>query len=137
MGDGYSSMESAEEWLSEIASAELHHLQVLTLSGCNLAGSIGTSLLNSSSLSHVDLSNNDITHFPQQMFHLPNLKILDLYWNSAVTGSLPENLMAKQDLKELGFVREQNDESSEKEIEVPNGGGNALPGSQSKVLATT
>ncbi|KAK9129457.1 hypothetical protein Sjap_009944 [Stephania japonica] len=38
--------------------------------------------------------------------------------------------MAKQDLKELGFVREQNDESSEKEIEVPNGGGNALPGSQ-------
>ncbi|KAK9145387.1 hypothetical protein Sjap_005290 [Stephania japonica] len=44
MGDGYSSTESTEEWLSEITSAELHHLQVLTLSGCNLAGSIGTSL---------------------------------------------------------------------------------------------
>ncbi|KAK9086895.1 hypothetical protein Syun_029289 [Stephania yunnanensis] len=43
------------------------------------------------------------------------------------------NLMAKQDLKELGFVREQNAEASEKEIEVTNASGNTLPGSQSKL----
>ncbi|KAK9087764.1 hypothetical protein Syun_030158 [Stephania yunnanensis] len=46
------------------------------------------------------------------------------------------NSMAKQDLKELGFVREQNVEASEKEIEVTNASGNTLPGSQSKVLAS-
>ncbi|KAK9161996.1 hypothetical protein Syun_002898 [Stephania yunnanensis] len=88
---GYTSAtSSAHEWLSVIASAELHHLQVLTLSHCNLAGSIGTSLLNLSSLSHLDLSLNEITHFPQQMFHLPNLKVLHLSYNSHLTGSLPE-----------------------------------------------
>ncbi|KAK9167517.1 hypothetical protein Scep_002708 [Stephania cephalantha] len=90
MSDGYTSTISAHEWLSVIASAELHHLQVLTLSGCELGGSIGTSLLNLSSLSHLDLSHNDITHFPQQMFHLPNLKVLDLSFNINLTGSLPE-----------------------------------------------
>ncbi|KAK9162003.1 hypothetical protein Syun_002905 [Stephania yunnanensis] len=91
MGDGYTSATiSAHEWLSVIASAELHHLQVLTLSDCNLAGSIGTSMLNLSSLSLLDLSDNDITHFPQQMFHLPNLKVLDLSHNPHLTGSLPE-----------------------------------------------
>ncbi|KAK9167781.1 hypothetical protein Scep_002972 [Stephania cephalantha] len=90
MSHGYTSTISAHEWLSVIASAELHHLQVLTFSGCELAGSIGTSMLNLSSLSHLDLSNNDITHFPQQMFHLPNLKVLDLSSNSHLTGSLPE-----------------------------------------------
>ncbi|KAK9162011.1 hypothetical protein Syun_002913 [Stephania yunnanensis] len=86
----YASATSAQEWLSVIASAELHHLQVLTLSDCNLAGSIGTSMLNLSSLSHLDLSDNHITDFPQQMFHLPNLKVLDLSHNSHLTGSLPE-----------------------------------------------
>ncbi|KAK9162069.1 hypothetical protein Syun_002971 [Stephania yunnanensis] len=86
----YVSATSAHEWLSVIASAELHHLQVLTLMGCILAGSVGTSMLNLSSLSHLDLSSNDITDFPQQMFHLPNLKVLDLSYNSHLTGSLPE-----------------------------------------------
>ncbi|KAK9168426.1 hypothetical protein Syun_000566 [Stephania yunnanensis] len=86
----YASATSAHEWLSVIASAELHHIQVLTLRGCNLAGSIGTSMLNLSSLSHLDLSDNDITHFPSQMFHLPNLKVLDLSDNPKLTGSLPE-----------------------------------------------
>ncbi|KAK9095837.1 hypothetical protein Sjap_021334 [Stephania japonica] len=100
MSDGYST-ESAQEWLSEIASAELHHLQVLTLSGRNLAGSIGTSLLNSSSLSHLDLSNNDITHFPQQMFHLPNLKVLKLSGNSDLTGSLPDEFPPWTTLQQL------------------------------------
>ncbi|KAK9162067.1 hypothetical protein Syun_002969 [Stephania yunnanensis] len=91
ISDGYiSATISAHEWLSVIASAELHYLQVLTLSYCMLAGSIGTSLLNLSSLSHLDLSYNDITHFPQQMFHLPNLKVLDLSNNIYLTGSLPE-----------------------------------------------
>ncbi|KAK9162272.1 hypothetical protein Syun_003174 [Stephania yunnanensis] len=90
MSDGYTSATSAHEWLSVIASAKLHHLQVLTLRGCELGGSIGTSLLNLSSLSHLDLSYNDITHFPQQMFHLPNLKVLDLSYNTHLTGSLPE-----------------------------------------------
>ncbi|KAK9162271.1 hypothetical protein Syun_003173 [Stephania yunnanensis] len=90
MSDGYTSATSAHEWLSVIASAKLHHLQVLTLRGCELGGSIGTSMLNLSSLSHLDLSDNDITHFPQQMFHLPNLKVLDLSSNSHLTGSLPE-----------------------------------------------
>ncbi|KAK9163025.1 hypothetical protein Syun_003927 [Stephania yunnanensis] len=42
------------------------------------------------------------------------------------------NLMAKKNLKELGFVREQNAETSKKEIEVTNASGNTLPGSQSK-----
>ncbi|KAK9095832.1 hypothetical protein Sjap_021329 [Stephania japonica] len=101
MGDGYSSMESAQEWLSEITSAGLHHLQVLTLRDCNLAGSIGTSLLNSSSLSHLDLSNNDITHFPQQMFHLPNLKVLKLSGNSHLTGSLPDEFPPWTTLQQL------------------------------------
>ncbi|KAK9162075.1 hypothetical protein Syun_002977 [Stephania yunnanensis] len=86
----YASATSAHELLSVIASAELHHLQVLTLRSCKLGGSIGTSMLNLSSLSHLDLSNNDITDFPQQMFHLPNLKVLDLSYNSHLTGSLPE-----------------------------------------------
>ncbi|KAK9167518.1 hypothetical protein Scep_002709 [Stephania cephalantha] len=90
MSDGYTSATSAHEWLSAIASAKLHHLQVLTLSGCELGGSIGTSLLNLSSLSHLDLSYNDITDFPQQMFHLPNLKVLDLSHNFNLTGSFPE-----------------------------------------------
>ncbi|KAK9159722.1 hypothetical protein Syun_006063 [Stephania yunnanensis] len=40
---------------------------------------------------------------------------------------MQRNLMAKQDLKELGFVREQNAEASEKEIEVTNASGNTLP----------
>ncbi|KAK9161982.1 hypothetical protein Syun_002884 [Stephania yunnanensis] len=92
MSDGYTSATSAHEWLSVIASAELHHLQVLTLSGCDLGGSIGTSLLNLSSLSHLDLSHNEITYFPQQMFHLPNLKVLDLSYNFNLIGSLPEFL---------------------------------------------
>ncbi|KAK9162074.1 hypothetical protein Syun_002976 [Stephania yunnanensis] len=86
----YASATSAHEWLSVIASAELHHLQVLTLRSCELGGSIGTSMLNLSSLSHLDLSNNYITDFPQQMFHLPNLKVLVLSDNSHLTGSLPE-----------------------------------------------
>ncbi|KAK9095833.1 hypothetical protein Sjap_021330 [Stephania japonica] len=97
----YNSTTSAYEWLSVIASAELHHLQVLTFRSSRLAGSVGTSLLNSSSLSHLDLSYNDITHFPQQMFHLPNLKILDLSWNSALTGSLPEFPPGSSTLQQL------------------------------------
>ncbi|KAK9161989.1 hypothetical protein Syun_002891 [Stephania yunnanensis] len=92
MSDGYTSATSAHEWLSVIASAELHHLQVLTLSRCKLGGSIGTSLLNLSSLSHLDLSHNYITYFPHQMFHLPNLKILDLSYNFNLIGPLPEFL---------------------------------------------
>ncbi|KAK9162015.1 hypothetical protein Syun_002917 [Stephania yunnanensis] len=90
MSDGYTSATSAHEWLSVIASAKLRHLQVLTLRSCNLRGSIGTYMLNLSSLSHLDLSHNDITDFPQQMFHLPNLKVIDLSHNLQLTGSLPE-----------------------------------------------
>ncbi|KAK9162439.1 hypothetical protein Syun_003341 [Stephania yunnanensis] len=53
--------------------------------------------------------------------HMVKLTIKVIVWN----------LMAKQDLKELGFLREQNAEASEKEIEVSNASGNTLPGSQS------
>ncbi|KAK9162013.1 hypothetical protein Syun_002915 [Stephania yunnanensis] len=57
-----------------------------------LVGNIDSnnSLFNLHHLQNVNLANNDITDFPQQMFHLPNLKVLDLSGNSHLRGSLPE-----------------------------------------------
>ncbi|KAK9162276.1 hypothetical protein Syun_003178 [Stephania yunnanensis] len=80
----------AEDWFRAIGSAELHNLQVLSMSNCHLSGQMGYYLINHSSLSHLYLSKNKITHFPQEMFNLPSLQILDLYNNVNLTGSLPE-----------------------------------------------
>ncbi|KAK9144272.1 hypothetical protein Sjap_004175 [Stephania japonica] len=83
-------MKPAEDWFRVIGLAELHNLQVLSMSNCHLSGQMGYYLVNHSSLSHLYLSKNNITHFPQEMFHLPSLQILDLYHNVNLTGSLPE-----------------------------------------------
>ncbi|KAK9116508.1 hypothetical protein Sjap_015455 [Stephania japonica] len=74
----------AQDWFEAVASIRTS-LRVLSMSYMGLSGPMGYSILYFSSLSQLYLSDNNITHFPQEMFQLPNLEILDLSWNHHLT----------------------------------------------------
>ncbi|KAK9161979.1 hypothetical protein Syun_002881 [Stephania yunnanensis] len=96
---------SISGWQQLFSSPKLHNLQVLSLSNCQLYGSVMSSSLSSlSSLSVLVLSMNDITHFPIEMFSLPNLQVLDLTANFRLAGSLPE-FQSSSALRELVLPR--------------------------------
>ncbi|KAK9096164.1 hypothetical protein Sjap_021661 [Stephania japonica] len=83
----------AQDWFEAVASIR-SSLRVLSMSRMGLSGPMGYSILHFSSLSQLYLSDNNITHFPQEMFQLPNLEILDLSGNHHLTLSsldLPPN----------------------------------------------
>ncbi|KAK9096150.1 hypothetical protein Sjap_021647 [Stephania japonica] len=74
----------AQDWFEAVASVRTS-LRVLSMSDMGLSGPMGYSILHFSSLSQLYLSGNNITHFPPEMFQLPNLEILDLSWNHHLT----------------------------------------------------
>ncbi|KAK9096160.1 hypothetical protein Sjap_021657 [Stephania japonica] len=74
----------AQDWFEAVASIRTS-LRVLSLPKMGLSGPMGYSILHFSFLSQLYLSGNNITHFPPEMFQLPNLEILDLSGNDHLT----------------------------------------------------
>ncbi|KAK9107126.1 hypothetical protein Syun_023137 [Stephania yunnanensis] len=89
----YTNTEPVEDWFRVIASVPglRTTLRVLSMSINGFSGPMGASLLSISALSHLNVSQNNITgHFPPEIFQLTNLETLDLSENFYLTGSLPE-----------------------------------------------
>ncbi|KAG6493712.1 hypothetical protein ZIOFF_048706 [Zingiber officinale] len=112
--DGVNISADGYEWCGAV-SASTPGLQVLSLSGCSLSGSIHYSLSNLSSLSTLRLSGNSLRssvpnflsnfsslsvlvldscglqgYLPESLFRLRNLTVLDVSNNPMLSGHLPE-----------------------------------------------
>ncbi|KAF3434324.1 hypothetical protein FNV43_RR25427 [Rhamnella rubrinervis] len=74
-------------------SRNLTNLKKLLLCQTDTSFAEPHSLMNlSSSLTHLDLSFSDLQRkFPENIFRLPNLQVLDLSFNQNLTGSLPKS----------------------------------------------
>jgi Leucine-rich repeat (LRR) protein len=112
--DGVNISAQGYEWGTALSSS-LPKLRVLSLSNCQLAGPIDSSLTNLQSLSIIRLNDNNFYGpvpesfanfknlrslilssselngtFPEKIFQIPTLQTLDLSRNSYLRGSLPE-----------------------------------------------
>ncbi|XP_049936162.1 receptor-like protein 49 [Nymphaea colorata] len=103
----------------------LPNLQILSLSNCSISGPMNESILEMKSLSHLDLSRNDISKvpeffanltelqflglsssslwgtFPSSIFRLPRLRYLDISNNPNMGGSFPDTIPASSRLQFL------------------------------------
>ncbi|XP_042512451.1 receptor-like protein 7 [Macadamia integrifolia] len=112
--DGVNISAPGSQWCRALSSA-LPNLQVLSLSNCYLSGPLDSSLSELSLLSHISLSQNNISaevpvffkyfsnltslhlnscglkgKFPEKVLQLRNLQSLDVSQNPLLSGSLPE-----------------------------------------------
>ncbi|XP_041028207.1 receptor-like protein 32 [Juglans microcarpa x Juglans regia] len=112
--DGVNISEQGNEWCGALSSS-LTNLRVLSLSNCNLLGPLDPSLLKLQSLSSIRLDNNNLSAavpdffanftnlmslrlsysglfdtFPEKIFQVPTLEVLDLSNNARLHGSLPD-----------------------------------------------
>ncbi|KAF3786934.1 Receptor-like protein 12 [Nymphaea thermarum] len=103
----------------------LPNLQILSLSNCSISGPMNESILLMKSLSHLDLSRNNISKvpgffanltelqflglsssslwgsFPPSIFRLPHLRYLDISNNPNMGGSFPDTIPASSRLQFL------------------------------------
>ncbi|XP_019158210.1 PREDICTED: receptor-like protein 2 [Ipomoea nil] len=88
--DGVDLSAQGSNW-SQVLSSALPHLQVLSLSYCQLNGPIHNSFATLKSLSYLQLSTNILSdEFPQNVFLLPKLKTIDISNNYLLSGQFPE-----------------------------------------------
>ncbi|AES77447.1 putative leucine-rich repeat-containing, plant-type, leucine-rich repeat domain, L [Medicago truncatula] len=82
-------------------------LEILFLSDVTISSTLPDTLTNLTSLKELSLYNSDLYgEFPVGVFHLPNLKVLDLRYNQNLNGSLPEfqsSSLSNLLLDETGF----------------------------------
>ncbi|KAA8528174.1 hypothetical protein F0562_035575 [Nyssa sinensis] len=112
--DGIQISLTGSEW-SKVLSLALPNLSVLSMSGCNLSGPIHPSLSQLKFLTHLNLARNNLIsivpdflanfsylislqlcscnlygRFPENIFLIPTLRILEICTNPQLTGSLPK-----------------------------------------------
>ncbi|XP_062005625.1 receptor-like protein 7 [Rosa rugosa] len=112
--DGVNISAQGAQWGQAISSS-LPNLRVLSLSSCNLSGPIDTSILKLQSLSEIRIESNNLSTavpaflsnftnltslrlmnsglhgtFPEKIFQVPTLQIIDLIGNKELRGSLPD-----------------------------------------------
>ncbi|XP_078178179.1 receptor-like protein 7 [Carex rostrata] len=102
--DGVDISENGTEWC-RVLSKSVPHLQVLSMSFCNLLGPIESSLSQLSSLTVLLLSGNSLQGiFPHEIFQIPTLTKLDLSDNGELFGTLP-NFPIMSSLESLVLYR--------------------------------
>ncbi|KAK2359358.1 receptor protein [Trifolium repens] len=87
-------------------------LETLFLSYVTISSTLPDTLTNLTSLKELSLYNSELYgEFPVGVFHLPNLKVLDLRYNPNLNGSLPEfqsSSLTKLALDQTGYLYSMN-----------------------------
>ncbi|CAL5376240.1 unnamed protein product [Camellia sinensis] len=86
----------------ELLVQNLTNVRELNLAGVNISSVVSNSLLNLSSLTHLDLGSCGLLgKFPDGIFHLPHLNELRIWYNLALTGYFPEFINSSSPLQYL------------------------------------
>ncbi|CAL5328133.1 unnamed protein product [Camellia sinensis] len=96
---------SMEEPGFELLVQNLTKVRELNLDSVNISSVVSNSLLNLTSLTHLDLSGCGLLgKFPDGIFHLPRLNELRIFYNHALTGYFPEFINSSSPLQYLDLT---------------------------------